>query len=315
MEVGHARLAVAVVDLRKNFGAEAALKGISFSVPEGKLLGIIGPDGAGKTTLLRILVTLITPDGGGATVLGRDVVADFAEVRRLIGYMPQKFSLYQDLSVRENLLFFADVFGVPPAERRRRMEQLLAFSRLGPFQHRRAAHLSGGMKQKLALSCALIHTPKLLVLDEPTTGVDPVSRREFWDILSEIKRQGITILLSTPYMDEATDCDLLLLMHRGEIMREGPPAALLSSYGPVLYKVTSSAGSMGMPPADMPPPPGMSLMYPLAGDLHIAGPEAASPAAILSYVKTRLPSADAVERAVPTIEDLLFLLLSERETA
>ena len=310
-------MAVEGTTLSKAFGDVSALQSVSFSVPEGKLLGLIGADGAGKSTLLRILVPLICADNGSAFVLGHNAATEFSAIRALVGYMPQKFSLYQDLSVRENMLFFADVFGVTVASRRERMERLLDFSRLAPFQDRRAADLSGGMKQKLALSCALIHTPKLLVLDEPTTGVDPVSRREFWEILFDLKRQGITIIVSTPYMDEAASCDLLLFLHKGAVLQQGTPIDLLAAYegaeNPELE--TRTTGVLGLPPSAMRPPPGMSLIYPLAGELRIAGPAEASPEAILAHVRPFLPNAGAVQRIAPTIEDLLLFLLSEQEAA
>ncbi len=306
--------AVEVTDLHKKFDGVTALNGVSFSVNEGTLFGLIGADGAGKTTLLRILVTLISADRGSAVVLGNNVVTHLAAIRRQVGYMPQRFSLYQDLSVRENLLFFADVFGVAATERNSRMERLLSFSRLGPFQNRRAGHLSGGMKQKLALSCALIHTPRLLILDEPTTGVDPVSRNEFWEILFELKRGGITILVSTPYMDEAHLCDRLLLLHKGASMRTGAPAELLSTYPLALYKITGSSGSLTVLP-ETPLPRGVALMYPAAGALHAAVRDTIEPQLLLSQVKSFVPAAEAIETAEPTIEDLFFYLLSEKEAA
>jgi len=305
--------AIEITNLSKKFGAIAALNDVSFVVPEGSLVGLIGADGAGKTTLLRILVTLITADKGNVRVLGKNAVTEFSAIRKTIGYMPQRFSLYQDLSVRENLLFFADVFGVERTERDARIHRLMSFSRLTEFQGRRAANLSGGMKQKLALSCALIHTPGLLILDEPTTGVDPVSRREFWEILFELKRQGITILVSTPYMEEATACDTLLLLHKGEILKKGLPGELLAAYPLALYRITSSAGSVTLPEG-VPLPLGTVLMYPVAGALHAAAVKTdVSPKDILSHVKKTAPAADAIEAADPTIEDLFFYLLSEKE--
>jgi ABC-2 type transport system ATP-binding protein len=307
--------AVEALNLHKTFEGVTALNKVSFAVPQGALYGLIGADGAGKTTLMRILVTLLRPDKGTARVLGKDSATDYAAIRGLVGYMPQRFSLYQDLSVRENMLFFADVFGVRPAERQTRMRQLLSFSRLDEFQNRRAANLSGGMKQKLALSCALIHTPALLFLDEPTTGVDPVSRKEFWDILFDLKRQGITFFVSTPYMDEAVACDSLLFLHKGEVLREGSPQKLLSEYQHTLYKITGAAGGI-MVPQNTPLPKGIVLMYPSAGALHAALHDpAVSPADVLSRVKTVAPSADAIERTMPSVEDLLFLLLSQKEAA
>ncbi|MFH0919858.1 MAG: ABC transporter ATP-binding protein [Fibrobacterota bacterium] len=222
--------AVKVEALTRHFGEVIALNGVSLEIPIHTLYGIIGADGAGKSTLFDILATLLTPDTGRAVVLGLDATLNPAALRSHIGFMPQKFSLYEDLSVKENLLFFADIFGVERHERDKRLKRLLEFSRLAPFQERRVRFLSGGMKQKLALSCALIHTPELLILDEPTTGVDPVSRKEFWDLLRELKEGGMTLLVSTPYMEEAEYCDRLALLHQGRVLMEGTPAGLLSAY-------------------------------------------------------------------------------------
>jgi ABC-2 type transport system ATP-binding protein len=302
-------------NLYKKFGVIKALENVSFTVPEGSLVGLIGADGAGKTTLLRVFVTLLKPDRGSAVVLGADTVKNMRAIRGSIGYMPQRFSLYQDLTVRENLLFFADVFGIAAAERSARMEKLLSFSRLGPFQGRRAAHLSGGMKQKLALSCALVHTPRLLILDEPTTGVDPVSRREFWDILFELKKQGITILVSTPYMDEAALCDSLVLLHKGEILRQGTPAGLLEFYPYRLFRITAGTGGLTVPQAT-PLPSGVALLYPAAGALHAAASDrAVHPEAVLDGIKKIAPEAVGISAVRPGIEDLLFFLLSGKEQA
>ncbi len=215
---------IVISDLRKSFGQTVAVQGLSLSVARGQMAGLVGPDGAGKTTTLRILCSLLRADGGSCRVRGLDVEHNQREVKRLIGYMPQRFSLYPDLTVAENLRFFADLFQVAKGEREERIEKLLAFSRLGPFQKRRAAALSGGMKQKLALSCTLIHRPEILLLDEPTTGVDPVSRREFWNILVQLRAEGVTILLTTPYMDEAARCDDVAFVHQGRVIAEGPPA-------------------------------------------------------------------------------------------
>jgi ABC-2 type transport system ATP-binding protein len=307
--------ALAALDIYKKFDTIEALRGVSLSVAEGTLAGLIGADGSGKTTLLRILVTLLSADKGSAMVLGKNVEKEIASIRSVVGYMPQRFSLYGDLSVRENLRFFADVFGIGPTERKIRMERLLSFSRLGPFVNRRAARLSGGMKQKLALSCALIHTPRLLILDEPTTGVDPVSRKEFWDILFELKRQGITLLVSTPYMDEAALCDTLVLLHQGSVMRSGTPRDLVAGYPYILYKVTSAAGGITVP-LTTPLPDGVALMYPHAGALHVAVRDRTlAPGALLPEIRKSAPAADAIVRAQPDIEDLLFALLYEKEAA
>lgn len=205
---------IEVRDLHKRYGATEAVRGLSLSVPGGTICGLIGPDGAGKTTTMRILCGLLRPDGGEASILGHDCARETRAIKDHLGYMPQRFSLYPDLTVAENLRFFADLFAVPRAERAAREVELMEFSRLAPFVGRRAGRLSGGMKQKLALCCTLIHTPQVLILDEPTTGVDPVSRREFWRILRDLAGRGLALLVSTPYMDEAGMCDAVVLMHK-----------------------------------------------------------------------------------------------------
>lgn len=304
--------AVNAQGLCKKFGNVTALKDVSFEVREGALFGLLGADGAGKTTLLRILVTLIASDSGSAFVLGKNVAREHAPIRGGIGYMPQRFSLYQDLSVRENMAFFADVFGVPVRERTERMGKLLSFARLERFQERRASDLSGGMKQKLALSCALIHTPTLLFLDEPTTGVDPVSRKEFWDILHDLKRQGITIVFSTPYMDEAERCDDLLFLHKGEVIERGTPHALLERYPYTLFRVWGEGRSITVP-ADIPLDKGVELMYPTGGAIHVAlNDPGATADGVLSIVKRHASAADRAARIDPSVEDVLFMLLVSR---
>jgi ABC-2 type transport system ATP-binding protein len=239
-ELRHPMTAIEVNNFVKRYGAELAVKGISLSVAEGELFGLIGPDGAGKTSLMRGICTLLTPDEGSIRVLGMDVQRQVPGIRAIIGYMPQRFSLYQDLSVEQNLRFFADLFQVPTSERPARLERLYRFSRLHPFRKRKAGALSGGMKQKLALSCALIHTPKVLVLDEPTMGVDPVSRTEFWNVLHAIQQQGTTILVSTAYMEEAGQCNRVALMHQGRILILGTPPELRASFRHPLYRVTGA---------------------------------------------------------------------------
>jgi ABC-2 type transport system ATP-binding protein len=221
-------MALAFDHLAKSYGDTTALADLSLEVASGELFGLIGPDGAGKTTLMRIACGLILANKGSVRTLDVDPIRQGKQVKDSIGYMPQRFSLYPDLTVEENLRFFADLYLVPQAERREREARLMQFSHLEPFRKRRAGQLSGGMKQKLALSCTLIHTPKLLILDEPTTGVDPVSRREFWEILKDLNRQGITILVSTPYMDEALLCDRVALMHHGRAIAIGKPAEIAS---------------------------------------------------------------------------------------
>ncbi|MEW6196061.1 MAG: ABC transporter ATP-binding protein [Bacteroidota bacterium] len=214
-----------------------AVDNVSFSVDEGELFGLIGPDGSGKTSIFRILTTLLLPDSGSAAVLGHDVTQDWKEIRNIVGYMPGRFSLYQDLTVEENLEFFATVFNTTIQENYDLVADI--YKQLEPFKTRRAGKLSGGMKQKLALSCALIHKPQMLFLDEPTTGVDPVSRKEFWEMLKRLKAQGISILVSTPYMDEANLCDRIALMQSGKILEIDKPQNIVDRFGKNLYAVRS----------------------------------------------------------------------------
>jgi ABC-type multidrug transport system ATPase subunit len=228
---------VKVTNFVKSYGDVRAVKDISLEVKKGELFGLIGPDGAGKTTLLRTICTLLVPDSGSILVQDMDITKESAAIRSILGYMPQRFSLYQDLTVAQNLRFFADLFQVPPEEQKERLTELYQFSRLEPFKKRRAGALSGGMKQKLALSCALIHTPDILILDEPTFGVDPVSRKEFWDILHTIRDKGTTILVSTAYMDEANLCDRVALFFNGEIPVINRPEVLRESFKYPLFQV------------------------------------------------------------------------------
>lgn len=227
---------VRVDNIKKSYGKVEALRGVSFSVSEGELFGIIGPDGAGKSTLFRILTTLLLAGSGTAEVAGLDIVKDFKEIRTKVGYMPGRFSLYQDLTVEENLTFFATVFHTTIEENYELIKDI--YQQIEPFKTRRAGALSGGMKQKLALSCALIHKPAVLFLDEPTTGVDPVSRKEFWTMLKRLKEQGITILVSTPYMDEATLCDRIALMREGEFLKIDTPGQIVKQFSEILWAVS-----------------------------------------------------------------------------
>ena len=221
-----------------NKGSVKAVKDVSFSVDQGELFGLIGSDGAGKTTIFRVLTTLLLPDSGNASVMGFDILKDYQTIRSQVGYMPGRFSLYQDLSVEENLLLFATVFNTTIEENYKLIEDI--YVQIEPFKTRRAGKLSGGMKQKLALCCALIHRPKVLFLDEPTTGVDTVSRKEFWEMLKRLKQQGITILVSTPYMDEATLCERIALIQNGNILSINKPEAIINQFPQKLFAIKAS---------------------------------------------------------------------------
>lgn len=248
--------------LSRRFGKTLAVDGLDMRVERGEIFGLVGPDGAGKTTTIRMLAGIMEPTAGSARVLGYDVVSDAEAIKRRMGYMAQQFSLYGDLTVAENMDFYADIFDLKGVEREATIERLLGFSQLSQFTGRRAAHLSGGMQKKLALACALLHKPDVLILDEPTTGVDPVSRREFWEILTELHLQGVTILVSTPYMDEAERCSRVGMMYRGKLIVCDAPGRIkgmvpgvlielrpldpVTSYGQALRDVRSALRSSGV---------------------------------------------------------------------
>jgi len=307
---GEPRAALAVEDLRKRFGENPALDGVSLRIAPGEIHGLIGPDGAGKTTLMRIVCGLLLPDAGRVSVLGFDGVREARRVKQDLGYMPQRFSLYPDLTVAENLHFFADLYQVPPAELSRREERLLAFSGLGPFRGRRAGQLSGGMKQKLALSCLLVHRPKLLVLDEPTTGVDVVSRREFWEILQGLSREGVAQLVSTPYMDEAERFDRLALMHRGRVIAAGTPADVRRAFTGRLFAVAGADLETAWRRLRAQPPEGMR-MHRFGDRLHVRLDPFLDPAALAESLRPLAVQTGEIE---PAIEDV-FVALAQGEDA
>lgn len=230
---------IIVNNLTKTYGKKTekvlAVHDVSFDVRPGEIFGLIGPDGAGKTSIFRMLTTVLLPDFGSASIEGFDMVKDYKEIRKILGYMPGRFSLYQDLTIEENLEFFASVFNTTIAENYDLIKDI--YIQIEPFKDRRAGKLSGGMKQKLALCCALIHKPKVLFLDEPTTGVDPVSRKEFWEMLQRLKLQGITMVVATPYMDEAALCDRIALMQHGKILSINTPSTISNSYPDLLFEV------------------------------------------------------------------------------
>lgn len=232
---------IEVHNLYKSYGTITALKDISFQVDKSEIFGVIGPDGAGKTSLFRILATLLLPQKGTIEFAGMDSVKDYLKIRKIVGYMPGRFSLYQDMSVEENLKFYATVFGTSIKDNYELIKDI--YIQIEPFKKRLAGRLSGGMKQKLALSCALIHRPKVLILDEPTTGVDAVSRVEFWDLLHKIRKEGITIIVSTPYMDEAARCDRVALMQKGEFLGINKPSDIHKSFTKIMYELSPEQGA------------------------------------------------------------------------
>ena len=228
-----------VENVFKSYKNLQALNGVSFNLEKGQIIGLIGPDGAGKTTLMQLIVTLLKPDKGTIYFDNKNVTEHKQYVRSNIGYMPEKFSLYQDLTVQENLLFFARLFGIDKATANQRMDTLYNFSNLEAFAERKAGALSGGMKQKLALSCMLMHKPECLILDEPSTGVDPVSRKDFWNLLHSLSKEGTAILVSTPYLEEAEDCDKVILINDGYFLAQGSPQALTSGFQPDIYHLST----------------------------------------------------------------------------
>jgi ABC-type multidrug transport system ATPase subunit len=270
--------------ISKSFGDVQALSEVNLDIKEGELFGLIGPDGAGKTTLFRILTTLLLADNGKAKVAGWDVVKDYRKIRQHVGYMPGRFSLYPDLSVQENLEFFATVFGSSIQENYSLIKDI--YSQIEPFKDRKAGALSGGMKQKLALSCALIHRPKVLFMDEPTTGIDPVSRKELWEMLRKLKREGITLLVSTPYMDEASLCERVALIQKGKIMTVDEPDKVRKTFSKPLWAVSSDQS-----------------MYKLLNDLR-AYPETSSAYAFGEYIHLTLKQEHILESLKSHLKEL-----------
>lgn len=292
--------AIDIHGLSKSFGRVRALDAVSFSVGKGELFGLIGPDGAGKTTLFRLLTTLLTPDSGTASVDGFDIVKDYLSIRSRVGYMPGRFSLYPDLTVEENLEFFAALFGVTVEE----SYDLVApiYKQIEPFRTRRAGKLSGGMKQKLALSCALIHRPSVLFLDEPTTGVDAVSRSEFWDMLAGLSRKGITMLVSTPYMDEASRCDRIALCNEGRILGIDTPDGIVRRFDAPLYAVRAVNMYALLSAARR--VEGVAECYPFGEVHHLVAGEGFD----MERFKERLKGTEglSIEPTAPTIEDIFI---------
>lgn len=292
----------------KSYGAVQALNEVSLSVEPGEIYGLIGPDGAGKTTLFRILVTLLVPDRGSARIEGYDVVRDYRTIRSRIGYMPGRFSLYQDLTVAENLDFFATMFGTSVAENYENIREI--YAQIEPFRDRRAGKLSGGMKQKLALCCALVHRPTVLFLDEPTTGVDAVSRKDFWNMLYRIRDAGVTMLVSTPYMDEASLCDRISLIQKGRIIETGTPAGIVARYPHRLFGVS------GMPAYPLlkylRQCPGVLRCFSFGSEHHVAVDPARTSTEHLQATLEQAGFRQVVVREIPaSIEDCFMELAKE----
>ncbi|RMA58785.1 ABC transporter ATP-binding protein [Ulvibacter antarcticus] len=298
-------MSISVSNISKSYKDVKALQNISFEVNEGELFGLIGPDGAGKTTLFRILTTLLFADEGSATVADYNVVADYKKIRNNVGYMPGKFSLYQDLTVEENLSFFATIFGTTIEENYDLIKEI--YLQIEPFKNRRAGKLSGGMKQKLALCCALIHKPKVLFLDEPTTGVDPVSRKEFWEMLKRLQQKGITILVSTPYMDEAELCDRIALLQDGKILEIDTPQAIINHYPKPIFNV--GANNMYQLINSLNDYEYNHSVYPFGEFVHYTDNRSDfDPKTLKDYLESKNLTDVVIEKTVATIEDTFMEL-------
>ena len=304
-------MSISVQNISKSYSKVKALDAITFEVNQGELFGLIGPDGAGKTTLFRILTTLLIADEGKATVAGMDVISDYKLIRNSVGYMPGRFSLYQDLTVQENLTFFATIFGTTLEQNYELIKDI--YIQIEPFKDRRAGKLSGGMKQKLALCCALIHKPKVLFLDEPTTGVDPVSRKEFWDMLKRLNKYGITILISTPYMDEAALCDRIALIQNGKLLEVDSPKNIVSRHQKMIYNV--SAENTYNLIQDLKKFPTQEAVYAFGEFVHYTDSKSTfSHEKLRDYLLLKNHKNIDIHRANTTIEDVFMDLASTSKT-
>lgn len=300
---------VTVENICKKYGQVSALSNISFETRAGEIFGIIGPDGAGKTTLFRILTTLLLADSGNAVVDGCDVVKEYAQIRKKIGYMPGKFSLYEDLTIEENLEFFATIFNTTIEENYHLIEDI--YKQIEPFKKRRAGKLSGGMKQKLALCCALIHRPTVLFLDEPTTGVDPVSRKEFWEMLRKLKSQGISILVSTPYMDEASLCDRIAFIRNGQFLDIDTPLNIISKFDDILWAV--EADNMYHLLLDLRSNKQIKSSSAFGENHHITVDASLSADGLMKYLSDKGHTNISIRPIEPSIEDCFMLITEKKE--
>lgn len=300
---------VTVENICKKYGQVSALSNISFETRAGEIFGIIGPDGAGKTTLFRILTTLLLADSGNAVVDGCDVVKEYTQIRKKIGYMPGKFSLYEDLTIEENLEFFATIFNTTIEENYHLIEDI--YKQIEPFKKRRAGKLSGGMKQKLALCCALIHRPTVLFLDEPTTGVDPVSRKEFWEMLRKLKSQGISILVSTPYMDEASLCDRIAFIRNGQFLDIDTPLNIISKFDDILWAV--EADNMYHLLLDLRSNKQIKSSFAFGENHHITVDASLSADGLMKYLSDKGHTNISIRPIEPSIEDCFMLITEKKE--
>ena len=300
--------AIVVDNISKSYGDVRALKSINFAVEDGELFGLIGPDGAGKSTLFRILTTLLLADEGNGQVVGHDVVKEYKAVRQKVGYMPGRFSLYQELSVEENLTFFATIFGTTIEENYDLVKDI--YVQIEPFKDRLAGNLSGGMKQKLALCCALIHKPEVLFLDEPTTGVDAVSRKEFWDMLKSLKEKNVAIFVSTPYMDEASLCDRIALIQNGEILSIDQPQRMVEKFDKPLYAIKAENTYQAL--KDLRTQPFTESALPFGEYIHLITTDFHEAPEIKALLEQEGIKVEEVKPMKATVEDI-FLDLSEAE--
>lgn len=302
--------AISAEGIRKAFGAVVACAGVSLRVEHGEIVGLLGPDGAGKTTTMRILCGILKPDAGHAAVAGHDVLRDPEAVKRRIGYLPQRFSLHRDLTVDENIRYFADLYGVPRGTWEERREELLEITYMKPFRARQAGRLSGGMRQKLSLLCTLIHRPEVVLLDEPTTGVDPVSRRDFWKILYDLPRQGVSMLISTPYMDEASRCSRIAFMHEGLVIAADSPAGLRAAIPGAIFEVSCRPQRVAREALKACPEVAGVEVF---GDrLHVMMHPGAGSEPVRRALAQAAVDCQRIEDAEPSLEDAFMFMIARR---
>jgi ABC-2 type transport system ATP-binding protein len=305
---------VRAANLTRRFGKLTAVDRLNLEIAQGEIFGLVGPDGAGKTTTLRLLCGLLDPTEGEAWVVGRNVARDLNEVKDQIGYMAQRFGLYGDLTVQENMDFYADLFGIERRQHQELSRELLAMTRMEPFRSRPAAQLSGGMKQKLALMCTLLHRPRVLFLDEPTNGVDPVSRRDFWAILYQLVRDGLTLFVTTAYLDEAERCNRVALMDRGRLIRVDAPAALRTQLAEACYRVITTERVRVQ--QILKEQPGVVSVEPSGADLHLfLAPDRTSPETLRKSIESAGMPAPGLEPIEPSLEDVFIALIRKTEAS